>query len=96
LAFLPAVILASTLGWGVLFSVLPLLLIQVLMNLSGDPVVNFFTDNVTADLTGVGGFVIAFWGMRLSRLTVLNPSDFLPALLVSPLVSWAYYSLLGS
>lgn len=94
LAFLPAVILASTLGWGVLFSALSVLVPQALMSLSGDPVQSFFTENIAADLTGTGGILIALWGLKLSRLTVLAPSDLLPALLVSPLVGWAYYSLL--
>jgi uncharacterized protein len=94
LAFLPAAILASTLGWGVLFSALSVLVLQALMSLSGDPVQSFFTENMVANLTGTGGILIALWGLKLSRLTVLEPSDFLPALLLSPFVSWAYYSLI--
>lgn len=94
LALLPALILAATLGWGVLFSILSVFLVQVFMSLSGDPVQSFFTDNIVSDLTAVGGVLIAFWGLRLSKLTSVSPSDFLPALLVSPFLSWAYYSLL--
>jgi uncharacterized membrane protein YqgA involved in biofilm formation len=94
LAFLPAFILATTLGWGVLFSILSVFLVQVFMSLSGDAIESFFTENIVSDLTSVGGILIALWGLKLSKLTVLSPSDFLPALLVSPFVSWAYYSLL--
>jgi uncharacterized membrane protein YqgA involved in biofilm formation len=94
LAFLPGLLLASTLGWGVLFSILSVFLVQAFMSLSGDPVQSFFTDNIVADLTGVGGVLIALWGLKLSKLWLFSPADFLPALLVSPLVSWAYYSLL--
>ena len=96
LTFLTALILAVTLGWGVVFSILPLFILQALMSLSGGPIQSFFSDNIVSDLAGVGGILIALWGMKLSKLTMLEPTDLLPALLVSPLVGWAYYSLLGS
>jgi uncharacterized membrane protein YqgA involved in biofilm formation len=93
LAFLPAVILASTLGWGVLFSILPVFFIQAVMSLSNASVQDFFTENIVSDLSSVGGILIALWGLKISKLTTLDPADLLPALLLSPLVSWAYYSL---
>lgn len=93
LAFLPAAILALTLGWGVLFSIFPIFFIQALMSLSNASVQGFFTENIVSDMTGVGGMLIALWGLRISKLSALDPSDLLPALLVSPLVGWAYYSL---
>lgn len=93
LAFVPAAILAATLGWGVLFSILPVFILQAVMSLSNASVQDFFTESIVADLSGVGGILIALWGLKVSKLTTLDPADLLPALLVSPLVSWAYYSL---
>ncbi len=94
LVFLPGLILAATLGWGVVFSIVSVFLFQAFLSLSGDPVQSFFIDNIVSDLTAVGGVLIAFWGLKLSKLTTVSPSDFLPALLVSPLLGWIYYSLL--
>jgi uncharacterized membrane protein YqgA involved in biofilm formation len=38
--------------------------------------------------------LIGFWGLKLSKITAVSPSDFLPALLVSPLLGWAYHYFL--
>ncbi len=94
LAFLPAMILAAILGWGVLFSILPVFLVQAFLTLAGGRVESFFTDNTVADLTSVSGILIALYGLRISKMTALDPADGLPSLLVSLLVSWIYYSLL--
>jgi uncharacterized protein len=93
LVFLSALLFTSTMGWGVMLSTLSLLVIQVALSLSGDPVQSFFSENLVLDLTGTGGILIALSGLRVLKLTLLEPADFLPALLVCPLVSWAYYSL---
>ena len=97
-----ALAFASTLGVGVLFSVLPILVYQGGISLlagrltSGlDPQAVAANPMVT-EMTAVGGLILL--GLAISSLLELKPirvANFLPALAVAPLIVWVMGLLRG-
>lgn len=79
-----ALIFASTLGVGVLFSVIPLFLYQGAIALSAEWITGLFQgpllDRMLEDLTAVGGIMIIAIGLNLLNLTRFRVADWLPAL----------------
>lgn len=76
---------ASALGWGVAFSVLPLLVYQGTITLAASVVSDAFTPEVVAGLTAAGGILILGISLRLLELKRVRVGNLLPALLFAPL-----------
>lgn len=91
-----SVIFASTLGVGVLFSALPILLYQGSIALSATFITSWIEpamlDAITAELTSVGGILIIGIGLNLLEIKKINVANLLPSVLVAavlvPLVTW--------
>ena len=90
-----SVTLAATMGVGVLFSAVAVLLYQGLITLLGMGVGPFLPETVIAEMTGVGGLLIV--GLSLNMLGVLGErrvrvGNMLPAMFIPiayiPLVGW--------
>lgn len=88
-----ALALASTLGVGVLFSVLVILGYQGGLTLFAAQAQAFLTDSMTAEMTAVGGVILL--GLAVStmlELRKIRTGNLLPALFVTPallaLVAW--------
>lgn len=77
---------ASTLGIGVLFSVFTVFGIQGGLALIGSLAGKFMTDPMINEMTAVGGLILV--GLGLSLLDIKKPRmvNFLPALLVAPVL----------
>ncbi len=77
---------ASTLGIGVLFSVLTVLGVQGGLAILGSAAGEFMTDPMINEMTAVGGFILI--GLALALMDIKKPRmvNFLPALLVAPLI----------
>lgn len=78
---------ASSLGIGVLFSSLPVLVYQGLISLLAGQLSSLVTEPMMAEMTAVGGVLLL--GIAVSSLLELKPirvGSFLPALLVAPLI----------
>lgn len=87
-----AVIFASTMGVGVMFSSVVVLVLQGGMALLAHTVAPFMSSAVIAEITGVGSLLIiglALNMLHLTKLKVMNlvPAVFLPILLC-PLYDW--------
>lgn len=84
-----ALAFASTLGVGVLFSTLTVLVYQGGITLLAAQARNILTDPMTAELTAVGGILLM--GISIGSLLELKPirtGNLLPALVASPAIVW--------
>jgi hypothetical protein len=82
-----ALVFASTLGVGVLFSILVVLGFQGGISLLASQAQALFTDAMIAEMTAVGGILLL--GIAISSLLELMPirvGNYLPALAVAPLI----------
>jgi uncharacterized membrane protein YqgA involved in biofilm formation len=84
-----ALAFASTLGIGVLFSILVILIYQGGITLLAAQVQSIVTSGMMNEMTAVGGILLL--GIAISSLLELKPirvGNFLPALAIAPLVVW--------
>jgi len=81
-----AMAFASTMGIGVLFSTLSVLVYQGGITLLAGTAEAMLTAPVVAELTATGGVMVLAIGIRLLDLRDIRVGNFLPALLFAPLV----------
>ncbi|MCW5876300.1 MAG: DUF554 domain-containing protein [Anaerolineales bacterium] len=82
-----SIVFASTLGVGVLFSSLVILVLQGSIALMAQQVQAFFTTAMISELSATGGLLLL--GMGISSLLEIKPirvGNFLPALAIAPLI----------
>jgi uncharacterized membrane protein YqgA involved in biofilm formation len=77
---------AASFGWGVGFSVISLVVIQGSLTALGAVLGSFVPDAHLAALTATGGLVLLGVAFRLLDLKQVKVADFLPALLVAPVL----------
>ncbi len=83
-----SIILASTMGFGVIFSAVTVLVIQGGLTLLAQQF-SFLTDPAYLnDFTGVGGIMIFAIGLRLMNIKSIKVSNFLPALVIVLLLAF--------
>ena len=83
---LVAVIFASTLGWGVGFSVLTIAVIQGALTLGAGAADRVLTERMIAEMTATGGVMILGIGVRLLDVKKVRVGSFLPALVLAPIL----------
>jgi uncharacterized membrane protein YqgA involved in biofilm formation len=81
---LVAVVFASTLGWGVGFSVLTIAVVQGGLTLTAGAADAVLTARMIDEMTATGGVMIAGIALRLLDLRRVRVASFLPALVVAP------------
>jgi len=83
-----SVMLAATLGKGVLLSAAAVYLVQGgLVSLAG--ILSFLqTPQYMGDFSGVGGLMLLGLGIRLLEIKEIKVGNFLPALILSPIFTW--------
>ena len=84
-----ALAFASTLGVGVLFSSIIILVYQGGISLLAGGLSSFVTDPMMAEMTATGGVILV--GLAISSLLEIKPirvGNFLPALAIAPLIVW--------
>ena len=80
---------ASSLGIGVLFSVIPLVIYQGTISLAAAFFSTIMSPGMQNEMTAVGGVLLV--GMAISSLLEIKPiriGSFLPALIIAPLIVW--------
>ena len=82
-----AIAFAASFGWGVGFSVISLVVIQGGLTALGAALGSFVPDAHLSALTATGGLVLLGVAFRLLDLKQVKVADFLPALLVAPLLT---------
>ena len=87
-----SVVFASTFGAGVIFSAVPVLVYQGAITLGASMLKPFLTGNVIAQMSGVGGLLIAAIGINMLEVARIRIGNMLPAIFL-PLV---YFMVLSS
>lgn len=88
-----AMMLASALGRGVLFSVIPLLIYQGGLTLSAYYFGQYIPEYIISDLTATGGLILLGLGFNLLELKKIEVINMLPSLVFVILFSWIYVVL---
>jgi uncharacterized membrane protein YqgA involved in biofilm formation len=84
-----ALALASTLGLGVLFSVISVLIYQGSISLLASQAQAILNDAMIAEMTAVGGILLLGLAVgSLLELRSVRTGNLLPALLLAPLIVW--------
>jgi len=80
-----AVVFASTLGWGVGFSAISVLVVQGALTLTAGSADRVLTDRMVTEMTAVGGVMVLGIGLRLLDIRQVRVASLLPALVLAPI-----------
>jgi uncharacterized membrane protein YqgA involved in biofilm formation len=83
---LVAVVFASTLGIGVGFSALTILVVQGGLTLAAGWADNVLTERMITELTATGGVILVGIGLRLLDIKRIRVGSYLPALVLAPVL----------
>jgi uncharacterized membrane protein YqgA involved in biofilm formation len=81
-----AIALAATLGWGVLLTIAVILVYQGGLALGASVLAGLLSDPQLREMNSVGGLLILGVGLKLLGIRDVKVADFLPAILVAPLL----------
>ncbi len=80
---------ASTMGIGVIFSILPLFIYQALLSILAVQAKGFLTESMMTEMSAVGGIMLVGVGLsNLLNIKKIRVSSMVPALFVVPLIVW--------
>lgn len=87
-----SVVLASTVGIGVIVSAVPVLVYQGGIALAGGRLAAVLTPEMVGELTACGGLIIVALGLNMLEVTALRVANLLPALVCAPVlvVAWRF------
>jgi len=88
-----SIVFAATLGWGVILSAGSVLLVQGSLTLIAFLIHASLTDLETAELTAAGGIAVLGIALSLLELKAIKVANFLPALVVAPLLAGILHTL---
>lgn len=83
-----ATVLSASLGAGVMFSAITVLLVQGSLTLFGSLIGDFISENILNEIGAVGGFLILGIGFNLLMDAKIRVGNFIPALGVAALMAW--------
>ena len=86
LDFVSSMMLASSLGIGVMLAAVSVLLIQGGLVLSAGLVAPFMSAGAINEMTCVGSILIVMIGTNLMGITKIKAADFLPAIIYAPVI----------
>jgi uncharacterized membrane protein YqgA involved in biofilm formation len=81
-----AIALAATLGWGVLLTIAVILVYQGGLALGASALAGLLSEPQLREMNAVGGLLILGVGLKLLGIRDVKVADFLPAILVAPLL----------
>lgn len=80
-----AIVFTATLGWGVLFSSVSVLIYQGAIVLLGVELEPFLTETLINEISAVGGVLILGIGITILEIKKIHVGDLLPAVLIPPI-----------
>lgn len=83
---LVSIVFAATLGWGVAFSALPVLVYQGALTLLAGSADSVLSDRMVLEGTATGGIMVLGISMRLLDLKQVRVGSLLPALVIAPVL----------
>ncbi len=83
-----ALAFGATLGWGVLLAIITILVYQGGLSLGAHAIAPLLTGNADTitELTATGGLILVAVGLKLLKIRDLRVANYLPALVVAPLL----------
>lgn len=78
----------AALGWGVLFSAGTVLVVQGALTLGAGWIGAVLTDSMKNAMFATGGLMMLGLGIRLLNLRAVPVANFLPALVIAPILVW--------
>ena len=90
-----SIALSSTMGLGVIFSTVPMLIYQGALTLFAGSLRDVLSDAVVAEMTAVGGLMLLGIGLNLLKVTRIAVFNFLPGLIIAPLIAWLFSVVSG-
>jgi uncharacterized membrane protein YqgA involved in biofilm formation len=90
LDFVAAMMLAVSYGAGVMLSAVTVLVFQGTVALLAVGIRPYISDALIAELTCTGSLMIVAIGLNMAQITKIKVADFLPALLLVPLLYWLF------
>lgn len=88
-----SIALASGLGIGVLFSVVPLFIYQAGLTLLASYFGSFMPELIIAGITSTGGVILVGLGINILKISTIRVLNLLPALLMSIIISYIFMLL---
>ncbi|NLM84391.1 MAG: DUF554 domain-containing protein [Clostridiales bacterium] len=88
LDFISSIVLSVSLGVGVMFSAAFVFVFQGLLVLAAQWLQPVLTPSAIAELTCAGSVIIIGLGLNLIGVTKIKVANYLPAIVVAPLLSW--------
>jgi len=84
---------SSALGMGVAFSAIPVFIVQGTFSLGASLFDQVLTGAMLTELTGAGGVLMLGIAFTMLEIKALKVANFLPALLLAPLMAWLIAAL---
>jgi uncharacterized membrane protein YqgA involved in biofilm formation len=81
-----AIAFAATLGWGVLLSLVVILVYQGGLAAGASVFANLLTDAQLREMNAVGGLLLVGVGLKLLKIRDVQVADYLPAIAMAPLL----------
>lgn len=88
-----SIVFAATLGWGVLLSAVSVLVVQGSLTLIAVLAHTGLSDLQTAELTAAGGLIVLAIGLGLLEVKHVKVANFLPSLVVAPLLAMVVHAI---
>ncbi len=88
--FFSAILLASAMGTGVIFSSVPLFIFQATLTLTARYAAHFFSDDIILGIANVGGILLIGLGINILGIKKLRIMNMLPSLVVVVLLIWIF------
>ena len=81
---------AAALGVGVIFSIIPLLILQGGLTLAAASMQNIFTDAVINEVTALGGLLLLGLGINLLDIKKVKVANMLPAMVIVVVIKYFF------
>ncbi len=81
-----SIIFATTMGWGVLFAAIPVLVIEGGLTLSAGFLNPWVTSEMIREGSATGGAILILLGLKIMGVKSSRVANLIPALLIAPLV----------
>jgi len=88
-----SMLFAASMGAGVLFSAIPVLIYQVTISLGAGFIKPLLTDVMLNNITALGGVLIAGLGLNILGVTRIRVANLLPGILLVPLITLIFQIL---
>ncbi|GAB6008165.1 DUF554 domain-containing protein [Dysgonomonas reticulitermitis] len=85
-----SVALASSFGFCIMFSSIPVLIYQGGLTLFATFVMRYMSEPMIADMTSVGGILLIGLAINILKIKDINVTNMLPALPVAVILSWLF------